>query len=119
MNCTVDWEDPISNAASELPFIPARSWADPAACLSENEIIRTTQAVMVVNTGSGWRMDRQYLNTIEKIQLQQWSHAKQGVHKLFKEEGDRGRRLALLSSVLGPIPPTFYRLHINVGCMPM
>ncbi|KAF4742586.1 hypothetical protein FOZ63_005431, partial [Perkinsus olseni] len=89
MNCTVDWEDPPSNAASELPFIPARSWADPAACLSENEIIRTTQAVMVVNTGSGWRVDRKYLNTIEKIQLQQWSHAKQGVHKLFKEEGDR------------------------------
>ncbi|KAF4716458.1 hypothetical protein FOZ62_002585 [Perkinsus olseni] len=44
---------------------------------------------MVVNTGSGWRVDRKYLNTIEKIQLQQWSHAKQGVHKLFKEEGDR------------------------------
>ncbi|KAF4663765.1 hypothetical protein FOZ61_001387 [Perkinsus olseni] len=89
MNCTVDWENTPSNAASELSFIPARSWADPAACLSENEIIRTTQAVMVVNTGSGWRGDRQYLNTIEKIQLQQWSHAKQGVHKLFKEEGDR------------------------------
>ncbi|KAF4724186.1 hypothetical protein FOZ62_009771 [Perkinsus olseni] len=89
MNCTVDWKDPPSNTASELPFISARSWADPAACLSENEIIRTTQAVMVVNTGSGWRADRKYLNTIEKIQLQQWSHAKQGVHKLFKEEGDR------------------------------
>ncbi|KAF4717117.1 hypothetical protein FOZ63_013416 [Perkinsus olseni] len=103
MNCTVDWKDPPSNTASELPFISARSWADPAACLSENEIIRTTQAVMVVNTGSGWRADRKYLNTIEKIQLQQWSHAKQGVHKLFKEEGDRGR-LPLLSSVLGSEP---------------